>query len=200
MIYNIYLNKNVKVFKLDTYILTGQIGAGKSEAQKILQALSYSCFCADSMVRNLYKRDYIIQKLSVISSDLVNDGVLNINLLRKLVFTNNKIMQEVEHLIQPIVFAEFQKIESKCNNNIFFVMPIIRNSTPLEKYKMIYIFADESVRRKRVEKRENYDEDMINNIFNYQNDIDNYMNKSQYKIENNGTLSELKEKIIKIVE
>ena len=201
MIYSIYLNKIVKVFKLNTYILTGQIGAGKSEAQKILQALSYSCFCADSIVRDLYKKDYIIQKLSVISSDLVKDGVLNIDLLRKLVFTDNKIMQEIEHLIQPIIFAEFQKIESKYNNNnIFFVMPIIRNSRPFEKYKMIYIFADKSVRRKRVEKRKNYDEDMINNIFNYQNDIDNYMNKSQYKIENNGTLSELKEKIIKIVE
>ena len=109
MIYNIYLNKNVKVFKLNTYILTGQIGAGKSEAQKILQELSYSCFCADSIVRNLYKKDYIIQKLSVISSNLVNDGALNLDLLRNLIFTNNKIMQEVEDFIQPIVFAEFQK-------------------------------------------------------------------------------------------
>ena len=201
MIYNIYLNKNVKVFKLNTYILTGQIGAGKSEAQKILQTLSYSCFCADSMVKDLYKRDYIIQKLSVISSDLVDDGVLNINLLRKLVFTNNKIMQEVECLIQPIVFSKFQEIEIKNKNkNIVFVMPIIRNSILFEKYKIIYIFANESIRRKRVEKRKNYNEDMINNIFNYQKDIDNCMNKSQYKIENNGTLSELKEKIIKIIE
>ena len=56
------------------------------------------------------------------------------------------------------------------------------------------------IRRKRVDKRKNYNEDMINNIFNYQKDIDNCMNKSQYKIENNGTLSELKEKIIKIIE
>ena len=199
MIYNIYLNKNVKVFKLNTYILTGQIGAGKSEAQKILQALNFTCFCADTMVRNLYKRDYIIQKLSVISSDLVKDDILNIDLLRKLIFTDNKIMQEVEQLIQPIVFSEFQEIESKYNNNIVFVVPIIRNNGPFKKYKMIYIFADESTRRRRVEKRENYDKNMINNIFNYQNDIDNYMNKSQYKIENNGTLSELKEKIIKIV-
>ena len=109
MIYSIYLNKIVKVFKLNTYILTGQIGAGKSEAQKILQRLSYSCFCADSMVRNLYKRDYIIQKLSVISSNLVKDGILNLDLLRNLVFTNNKIMREVENFIQPLVFSEFQE-------------------------------------------------------------------------------------------
>ena len=200
MIYNIYLNKNVKVFKLDTYILTGQIGAGKSEAQKILQALSYSCFCADSMVRNLYKRDFIIKKLSTISSDLVKNGVLNIDLLRKLVFNNNDIMQEVENFIQPIIFSEFQEIENKYKNNIVFIMPIIRNSSLFEKYEMIYIFSDESIRRKRIEKRDNYDKDMIDNIFNYQNSIDNYINKSKYKVENNGTLSDLKEKIIKIIE
>ena len=79
-------------------------------------------------------------------------------------------------------------------------MPIIKNSIFFKKYEMIYIFSDESIRRKRVEKRDNYDKDMIDNIFNYQNSIDNYINKSKYKVENNGTLSDLKEKIIKIIE
>ena len=200
MIYNIYLNKNVKVFKLSTYILTGQIGSGKSEAQKILETLSYSCFCADSMVKNLYKNDHIMKKLSNISSDLVKNDVVNMDLLRKLVFTNRYIMQEVENFIQPIIFSKFQEIENKYKNNIIFIMPIIRNSSLFEKYEILYIFSDESIRRKRVEKRDNYDKDMIDNIFNYQNSIDNYINKSKYKVENNGTLSDLKEKIIKIIE
>ena len=65
---------------------------------------------------------------------------------------------------------------------------------------MIYIFSDELIRRKRVEKRENYDKDMIDNIFNYQNSIDNYINISKYSIENNGTIFDLKEKIIKIID
>ena len=184
MIYNIYLNKNVNVFKLNTYILTGQIGAGKSEAQKILQELSYSCFCADSMVRNLYKKDYIIKKLGAISSDLVDDGVLNINLLRKLVFNNNDIMQKVENFIQPIIFSEFKEIERKYKNNLIFVVPIIKNNEFFKKYETIYIFSNESLRRKRVEKRKNYNKDMIDNIFNYQNSIDNYMSTSKYKIKN----------------
>ena len=41
---------------------------------------------------------------------------------------------------------------------------------------------------------------MIDNIFNYQNSIDNYINISKYSIENNGTISDLKEKIIKIID
>ena len=55
MIYNIYLNKIVKVFKLSVYILTGQIGSGKTEAVEIFKKLGFSCFCADEIVRELYK-------------------------------------------------------------------------------------------------------------------------------------------------
>jgi len=200
MIYNIYLNKNVKVFKLSTYILTGQIGSGKSEAQKILKTMSYSCFCADNMVKNLYKNDHIIRKLSKISSDIVNDDVVNINLLRKLVFTNRYIMQEVENFIQPIIFSEFKEIEKKHKNNLIFVVPIIKNNKFFKKYEMIYIFSNETLRRKRVEKRKDYSKDMIDNIFSYQNSIDNYKNTSKYKIRNDGTLYDLKEKIIEIIE
>ena len=200
MIYNIYLNKNVKVFKLSTYILTGQIGSGKSEAQKILKTLSYKCFCADNMVKNLYKNDYIVKKLSTISSDLVKEDVVNVKLLRKLVFNDRYIMQEVENFIQPIIFSEFKEIEKKYKNNLIFVVPIIKNNKFFEKYEIIYIFANESLRRKRVEKRKNYNKDMIDNIFNYQNSIDNYKNTSKYKIRNDGSLHDLKEKIIKIIE
>ncbi len=200
MIYNIYSNKNVKVFRLSTYILTGQIGSGKSEAQKILETLSYSCFCADSMVKNLYKNDHIMKKLSNISSDLVKNDVVNMDLLRKLVFTNRYIMQEVENFIQPIIFSEFKEIERKHKNNLIFVVPIIKNNEFFKKYETIYIFSNESLRRKRVKKRKNYNNDMIDNIFNYQNSIDNYMSTSKYKIKNDGTLYDLKEKIIKIIE
>ena len=185
---------------MSTYILTGQIGSGKTEAQKILKALNYSCFCADTMVRNLYKEDYIVRRLGAISSDLVKNGILNKNLLRKLVFTNSKIMQEVENFIQPIIFSKFKEIESKHKNKIVFIVPIIKNEKLFTKYQIIYLFSDESIRRKRVEKRENYDKHMIDSIFNYQNCIDNYMNISKYKIENNGSLCDLKEKIIRIID
>ena len=40
---------------------------------------------------------------------------------------------------------------------------------------------------------------MINNIFSYQKSIDNYKINSDYIIENNGTLEELKKKLLKIV-
>ena len=64
MIYNIYLNKIVKVFKLSVYILTGQIGSGKTEAVKIFKKLGFSCFCADEVVRELYKEKKVLLNIN----------------------------------------------------------------------------------------------------------------------------------------
>ena len=199
MIYNIYLNKNVKVFKLSIYILTGQIGCGKSEAQKIFQNLKYSCFCADSIVRDLYKEDYIINKIKQILPEAVNDRNINMDLMRELLFSNHKLMKKIEDYIQPLVFNEFQNIIGSYKENIIFIIPIIRNSQFFENYKTIYMFADEKKRRERIQSRRNYNKEMINNIFSYQKSIDNYKINSDYIIENNGTLEELKKKLLKIV-
>lgn len=199
MIYNIYLNKNVKVFNLSIYILTGQIGAGKSEAQKIFQNFNYSCFCADNIVRNLYKKDNIKRNVQKIIPESVKDGEININLLREQVFTNYKIMNKVEDYIQPHVFKEFQKIVKLYNEKIIFTVPIIKNLRIFKNYKTVYIFSREEIRRKRVESRNYYTKKMIDNIFEYQKAIDIYEKNSDFKIENNGTLEDLTKQILTII-
>ncbi len=60
MIYSIYLNIIVKVFILRLYILTGSIGSGKSDAQKLFENFNIDCFCADKIVRDLYNEDDVI--------------------------------------------------------------------------------------------------------------------------------------------
>ena len=82
MIYNIYLNKIVKVFKLSVYILTGQIGAGKTEAAQIFRKLGFSCFCADEVVKELYKEKDIILNINQIYPASVINGKVNRELLR----------------------------------------------------------------------------------------------------------------------
>ena len=73
MIYNIYLNKIVKVFKLSVYILTGQIGAGKTEAAQIFRKLGFYWFCADEVVKELYKeKDIILNIIQRYADSVIN--------------------------------------------------------------------------------------------------------------------------------
>ena len=199
MIYNIYLNKNVKVFNLSIYILTGQIGAGKSEAQKIFEDLNYSCFCADTIVRDLYKEENIIKNMKKIIPESIQDKKININVLRELSFNNSKIMKQIEDYIQPKVFKEFKKILETYNNRVILIVPIIKNLNIFKEYKMIYVHSKEKIRRKRIESRYNYNKIMINNIINYQKTIDIYKKDSNFVIENNSTLQDLEKKILLII-
>ncbi len=199
MIYSIYLNKNVKVFILTIYILTGQIGAGKSEAQKIFEDLNYSCFCADTIVRDLYKEENIIKNMKKIVPESIQDKKINIDVLRELSFNNSKIMKQIEDYIQPKVFKEFKKILETYNNKVILIVPIIKNLNIFKEYKMIYVHSKEKIRRKRIESRYNYNKIMINNIINYQKTIDIYKKDSNFIIENNSTLQDLEKKILLII-
>ncbi len=199
MIYSIYLNKNVKVFILTIYILTGQIGAGKSEAQKIFEDLNYSCFCADTIVRDLYKEENIIKDMKKITPESIQDKKINIDVLRKLSFNNSKIMKQIEDYIQPKVFKEFKKILETYNNRVILIVPIIKNLNIFKEYKMIYVHSKEKIRRERLESRYNYNKIMVNNIINYQKTIDIYRKDSDFIIENNSTLQDLEKKILLII-
>ena len=200
MIYSIYLNIIVKVFILGTYILTGSIGSGKSEAQKIFEKFNYDCFCADNIVRKLYKQENIISGIKKIIPNSVENGVINTKLLREVIFSDESKMFKVERYIQPKVFIEFEKIlNSNVNNNIILVIPIIKKIYLNKKYKVIYISANKENRIKRLKDRNNYNISLIDNIVMYQENIDVYKNNNSFFLENNGTLEDLEESIKNII-
>jgi len=202
MIYNIYLNIIVKVLILKSYTLIGPIGSGKTEAQKIFQQLNIKCFCADSIVRNLYEDEKIISKISNIIPYSISNGKIDISIMREIIFTNEKKMKLVENYIQPKVFLEFENIKKKyfSENIIIFVIPIIKNNKFIKKNNTIYINSNKKIRLERLKKRKNYNEKIIKNIMNYQESINQYSKNYLYFIENNGTKLQLKNSVQKILE
>lgn len=194
MIYNIYSNIIVKVFILNSYILIGPIGSGKTEAQKIFQDLNIKCFCADSTVRKLYEDQEVISKINEIIPNSVKNGKINKNLVREKIFTNEEKLKLVESYIHPKVFLEFEnfKIKFKKKNIIIFVTPIIKNNNFLEKNNIIYINAHKNIRIDRLKKRKNYSKKIIENIMKYQEKNDVYIKNYSHILRNNGSLLQLK--------
>ena len=200
MIYSIYLNIIVKVFVLGIYILTGNIGSGKSEAQKIFEKFNYDCFCADKIVKDLYNKDEVILGVKNILPKSVENNVIDIQFLREKIFSDKRIMQDIEDYIQPKVFKEFQKkINSNKNKNIILVVPTIKNNLFQEKYKFIYISASKENRTKRVSTRKNYNVNLIKEIIKYQDNIDMNRKSNNFFLDNNGTIEDLEQSIKKIV-
>ena len=155
MIYNIYLNIIVKVFTLKSYTLIGPIGSGKTEVNKILQNLNIKCFCADDIVRNLYKKKDVIYELKNIFPTIIKDDNINTTEIREIIFTNFEKMREIENYMHPKVALEFEKIKKNYTNEkiIFFIIPIMRDSIFIDKNKTIYIDSKKSLRIERLKKR-----------------------------------------------
>lgn len=194
MIYNIYSNIIVKVFILNSYILIGPIGSGKTEAQKIFQNLNIKCFCADNTVRKLYEDQEVISKINEIIPNSVKNGKIDKNILREKIFTDEDKLKLIESYIHPKVFLDFENFKIKFNdqNILIFITPIIKSNNFLEKNNIIYINADKDIRIDRLKKRKNYNKKIIENIMNYQESSDIYIKNYSHIIQNNGSLLQLK--------
>ena len=188
----------MKVFILDVYILTGSIGSGKSEAQKLFEKFNFICFCADKIVRDLYNESEIILGIQNILPLAVKDGVINIKLLREKIFSDQKKIREIEDYIQPKVFKNFTKLVNLNKNkdkNIILVIPPIRDNPLQKKYKVIYISASEENRIKRLSVRKNYNIHLIKKIILYQDNIKIDNENNSYFLDNNGTVKDLENSI-----
>lgn len=194
MIYNIYSNIIVKVFILNSYILIGPIGSGKTEAQKIFQNLNIKCFCADNTVRKLYEDQEVISKINEIIPNSVKNGKIDKNIVREKIFTDEDKLKLIESYIHPKVFLDFENFKIKFNdqNILIFITPIIKSNNFLEKNNIIYINADKDIRINRLKKRKNYNKKIIENIMNYQESSDIYIKNYSHIIQNNGSLLQLK--------
>ena len=194
MIYNIYSNIIVKVFILNSYILIGPIGSGKTEAQKIFQNLNIKWFCADNTVRKLYEDQEVISKINEIIPNSVKNGKIDKNIVREKIFTDEDKLKLIESYIHPKVFLEFENFKIKFNdqNILIFITPIIKSNNFLEKNNIIYINADKDIRINRLKKRKNYNKKIIENIMNYQESSDIYIKNYSHIIQNNGSLLQLK--------
>ena len=194
MIYSIYLNIIFKVFILNLYTLIGPIGAGKTEVQRILEERDIKCVCADNIVKELYKKKYVIDELNNIFPNMFKNGKLEKSKIRDIIFSDVKKMREIENYMHPKVILEFENIKEiyKDNKIVFFIIPIIKDNIFLKKNKIVYIDSKESIRIERLKKRKDYNESIINKIIKYQNTIDIYKKDCTYYIENNGTISNLK--------
>ncbi|MFC5051005.1 dephospho-CoA kinase [Rubritalea spongiae] len=87
--------------------LTGGIATGKSTAVECFKKLdpTVSVFCADASVARIYTDPAVLTELESIVGDsaVIKDGALNREWLRKRLFSNSGLKQEIQDLIHPLV-------------------------------------------------------------------------------------------------
>lgn len=94
-----------------TLAVTGGIGSGKSYVVRMLAAMGVPVYDADSRTKGLYASDTgLLARLQDILGDgLLRNGVIDRGYMASRIFSDRRLLEEVEKAVFPRVIADFRR-------------------------------------------------------------------------------------------
>ena len=184
--------------------LTGGIGTGKSTVARRLVEKGYRVIDADMISRSIIEKDEVIKEiLEKIDKDLFENGKINRKKLAQIVFKDEKKLDVLNSIMHPLIIREMKKeIEKqiKIYDIVIVDMPLIFEMKIEKEFDVILlVYASKQVQIKRIVQRDGRTEEEAESIINSQIDLEFKIKRSDYILENNGTLEHLYAKTDKIL-
>ncbi len=177
--------------------VTGNIGSGKSEVIKFLSLTGYTCISSDQIIKSLYQNDqsrgYILKKI----------GVTNKNYKKEIInrLVDPLFNKKLKKVIYPLLYAKKKIISPKFHQHtpIFYEVPLLFEERLAQDFDhTIFVCATPRIRKKRVLSRgapANYF-----NLLNQKQLKEGIKeNLSDFTINNNGSILNLRINIIKLL-
>ena len=177
--------------------ITGNIGSGKSEAIKFLISIGHKCISSDQIIKKLYQNDqsrsYILKKIGV------NNKNYKEEIIKRLV--DPVFNKNLKKVIYPLLYARKKIIAPKFHQYTptFYEVPLLFEERLSKDFNYtIFISATHKKRKQRVLSRgasANYF-----NLMNRKQIKENIKeNLSDFTINNNGSILNLRLNIIKLL-
>lgn len=195
--------------------LTGGIGTGKSTVSQILQEKKFPVIDLDTISHEVIKIPKVIEKIveNFGKEVLENSGNfenennairISREKLGKIIFENKEKRLLLNSIMHPEILHTMREQISKYkkNNKIIFVEIQLLFEVQWEKEfdYILLISAKKSTQIRRILERDKRSENDALNIINSQLSLDEKKKRSDFVIENDGNIEELKEKIDKFLE
>lgn len=185
------------------FALCGNIASGKSTVQKLLENRGYRVLDTDKVAHELLTVNNSELFLEFKKFDVFENGEFSREKLGKLVFTNKEIKQKLENILHPQIREKIKEFfEQNQNEKYLFVgIPLLFEANMTDLFdKIIFIYADDDIRLKRLLLRNGYSVEYAKARLNSQMRQEEKTQKSDYVINNNGSIEELNVNIIKLFE
>ena len=195
--------------------LTGGIGTGKSTVSQILQEKKFPVIDLDTISHEVIKIPKVIEKIveNFGKEVLENSGNfenennairISREKLGKIIFENKEKRLLLNSIMHPEILHTMREQISKYkkNNKIIFVEIQLLFEVQWEKEfdYILLISAKKSTQIRRILERDKRSENDALNIINSQLPLDEKKKRSDFVIENDGNIEELKEKIDEFLE
>ena len=182
--------------------ITGGIGSGKSTASEFFKKKGAFIFDADSEAKNLFTNNTNLTQrvIATFGSQVTANNQLDLNQLSELVFSSKSLQNQLNEIIWPEVSQLMIEAAQKAENvemKLFIVdAALLLEAGFIEFFNSILLItADKSTRIERIFNRKNIPEDQIEKRMALQMPESEKKKLAHHIIENNGTLSELNEKL-----
>ena len=139
--------------------ITGNIAAGKSVVENIINNLSYPVIDTDKIVHDLFRnsQDLNIQIRETFENyDIYTDDLIDRKKLAKVVFADRKLLKKLEEITHPFIIDEVLKFFERTQNEKFaFVsVPLLYEVNWGYLFdKVIMVAADNEIRLQRLMNR-----------------------------------------------
>ena len=200
-------NRNTKVI-----VITGSIGTGKSTAVNILKKMGFKVLDSDKIVHEGYNKGSRLygKIVDFFGNEILNeDGTVNRQKLGNIVFNDEDKLNAINDLVHVYVVKELMKGVNECSDDVIFLdIPLILEGKDKEisyglKYDEIWlVYVSEKTQRERLEKRalmENKNPQEVLKIISKQLPIEQKKSMADEVIDNEGTVEELEQNIMKLL-
>jgi len=180
--------------------VSGYLGSGKSTALSFLSKHGFFCIDADKIVHELYEpgKDGWRKIKDFFGEEFLIKGEGGVNRLKlgRAVFNNAPKLRILEKIIHPLVFNEIKKMLGKSDSDMVAIEAIKFDckKSGVCPDKMIWIDAPPELAYKRFSKERDVSFEEYKNIAGFQEKPD----RIDFVVNNDGTISQLKEKIDKL--
>ncbi len=193
------IGENAKIKKI---AITGTVSAGKSTVCEFLRALGAFVIKADDIVHDLLLKNIsIIQKIKEKFSDyVIKSGEIDRKLLAGLVFSNSDKLKSLEEILHPevleIIKKTYETIKNSPNYKAFVVEFPLLFEIKFEHFfdQIIFVTAAKEKRKNRFMNK-GFSEEQFELRGKRMMDESEKISKSDYIIENNGSLESLNNQI-----
>ena len=190
--------------------ITGGVGAGKSEILKYI-AKHYRCeiYLADDVARRIQQSgtECFRRLVDLLGTTVLGeDGELDRKKMAELVFSDSKLLEQVNAIVHPAVktylLLRLEAAKKKQEVELFFVEAALLIETGYGDIvdEMWYIYANDSVRAKRLQENRGYHKEKIEQIMASQLSEEAFRKASTFVIDNSGSLADSYQQIDKKLE
>ena len=185
-------------------VITGTIGSGKSALSSIIRELGFVVIDSDQVNKKLLEKgqaNYEAIKKDPFFSKAFENEDLDKNKLAKMIFRSPDLMTRLNKLTHPNIMAEIERqIASLDEKNVFVEIPLFyQMEAKFDPDLILFVRASEEIQIKRLTERDGINELYAKSKIATQEKSINAKNDGKIIIDNDGSIEELRAKIIEIL-